>query len=177
MKWNRNEIKDSNIIQCKIIANSNISNIKPSTRLTSMIRKLHDIGRKTWQDAVVSWRDFRHSWITKMSNVILKPSPFNMKPSANDRLHDQYKVVQPVVTDRNISYYQSWICSTNGTTSRATCQPTIMRDCWYDPARLVARSCTTCLRSFVICNRGSRVLNMTIDLAATKFARTITHDF
>ena len=44
-------------------------------------------------------------------------------------------------------------------TSRVNCQSTIMRDWWYDPARLVA------------CNRRSRVLNMTIDLAAT------IHDF
>ena len=31
VKWNRNEIEENNIIQCKIIANSNISNMKPST--------------------------------------------------------------------------------------------------------------------------------------------------
>ena len=30
-------------------------------------------------------------------------------------------------------------------TSRATYQPTIMPDWWYDPARLVARSCTICV--------------------------------
>ena len=94
------------------------------------------------------------------------------------------KVVQPVVSDRN---------NIDITTSRETvpqmarpiawspCQlpdqscdmsPTIIRDRWHDPVRLVARSCTTCLRPLTICNRRSRVLNMTIDLAATKFART-----
>ena len=43
-----------------------------------MTRKLQEIGCKfsqTWQDTVVSRRNFRHSWITKMSNVILKPTP------------------------------------------------------------------------------------------------------
>ena len=76
VKWNRNEIE--NIIQCKIIANSNISNIKPSACHTSITRKLHEIGRKfsqTLQDTVVSGRDFRHSRIKKMSNAILKRAP------------------------------------------------------------------------------------------------------
>ena len=53
-------------------------------------------------------------------------------------------------------------------TSRATCHPAIMRDWCYDPAQLVVRSCTTCLQPLVVCNRRSRVLNMIIDLAATK---------
>ena len=126
VKWNRNEIKENNIIQCKIIANSNISNIKSNTRLTSMTRKLHDIGRKfsqTWQDTVVSRRDFWYSWIKRVSNVILNPRPFNMKPPASgDWLHYQYKIVQPVVTDRKISYHQAWNYSTNGTTNRMVTQ-------------------------------------------------------
>ena len=54
-----------------------------------------------------------------MSNFILYPRPFNMKPPARDEwLHYQYKIMQPVVTDRKISYYQAWNCSTNGTTNR-----------------------------------------------------------
>ena len=41
----------------------------------------------------------------QMSNVILEPSPFNIKPPANDDwLYDHFKVVQPVVTDRNRWY-------------------------------------------------------------------------
>ena len=45
-----------------------------------------------------------------------------------------------------------------------------------DAAWLVAWSCMICPRPLAICKRRSRVLNMTIDLAATKFAPTITHD-
>ena len=33
VKWNRNEIKENNFIQCKIITNFDISNIKSSTPL------------------------------------------------------------------------------------------------------------------------------------------------
>ena len=62
-------------------------------------------------------------------------------------------------------------------TIRVTSQPTIMHEWWNDPARLVSRSCATCLRTITTYNRRCRVLNMTIDLAATKFARTITHFF
>ena len=40
--------------------------------------------------------------------------------------------------------------------------------------RNVALSCATCLLSLKIWNRRSRVLNITIDLAATQFARAIT---
>ena len=50
--WSRNEIKENHIIQCKTIANGNISNIKQSNRFTSMTRNLHEIWRKfsqTWQ--------------------------------------------------------------------------------------------------------------------------------
>ena len=50
-KWNIKWIKETNIIQCKIIANSNISDIKPSNRPTSMTQILHEIGSKfskTW---------------------------------------------------------------------------------------------------------------------------------
>ena len=64
-----------------------ISVTKPSNRLTSMTRKLHEIGRKysqTWQDAVVSIINFRLSYITQMSDVILEPSPFIINPPAND---------------------------------------------------------------------------------------------
>ena len=69
-----------------------------------------------------------------------------------------------------------------GKTNRMVSQPVARLVCpqsyaihwWYDPARLVARSWTTCLRP--IWNRRSCVLNMTTHLAATKFARTITHD-
>ena len=108
--------------------------------------KMHGIGRKFSQHRqgiVVSRRDFGHSWVTKMPLLKLF---YNW--------HDQ---------------------SHGGPVSRqtkcATCEPTIMRDWWYDLARLVARSCTTYLRHLAICNRGSWVLNMTIDLAVTKFAR------
>ena len=45
-KRNRMQFKANNIIQSKIIANSNISNINASIRLSSMTRKLHEIGRK-----------------------------------------------------------------------------------------------------------------------------------
>ena len=74
-----------------------------------------------------------------------------------------FRFVQSVVTDRNGSHYQSWNCHTDDyqshgrpvsrQTSRATCQPTVMRDWWCDPARLVARWRTTCLWPLVICNR------------------------
>ena len=168
----RNWIKENHIIQYKTTAISTISNSKPSYRLTSMTWKLHKIGgkfSKTWQDTVVSRRDFRHSWVVQVSNVILEP---------------MLKVVQPVVTDRNRSYYQSWNCSINGTTNRLVVQSIarpvawlVSPRSWYDPARLVTRSCTTCSRFLAICNRRSRVLNITITLAATKFAGTITHDF
>ena len=61
--------------------------------------------------------------MTQMSNVILKISPFNVKLPAKDIWsHDQFKVMQPVVTDPNKSHHQSWNCSTNGTTNRMVAQ-------------------------------------------------------
>ena len=91
--------------------------------------------------------------------------------------HTTRNKAYPILSYLILNCHQSHDRPVSRQTSRATCQPTIMRDWWYDPARLVARSCTTCLRPLAICNRGSCVLNMTIDLAAIKFARTITHDF
>ena len=44
MKWDRNEIKENSIIKCKIIVNSNISNTKSSSRLTSITRKYMKLG-------------------------------------------------------------------------------------------------------------------------------------
>ena len=46
---------------------------------------------------------------------------------------------------------------------------------WCDHTRLVVRPCKTCLR-LVISKRSQTVLNMTVDLVATDFACTITHD-
>ena len=68
---------------------------------------------------------------------------------------------------------QSHGCPISRQTSRMTCQPIIMHDWWHNLAWLVARSCMTCLWPLAICNRRSSVLNMTINLAVTKFACTI----
>ena len=59
---------------------------------------------KPGKNTVVYRRNFRHSWITHLSKVILEPIPFNIKSATNDDwLHDQFKVAQPVVNDRNRS--------------------------------------------------------------------------
>ena len=86
-EWNEIEIKKNNIIPSEIIANSNISNIKPSTRPTGMTRKLHDIGRKfsqTWQDTVAAGRDFKAFYDHNFFLCYFKTNPFNMNPSTND---------------------------------------------------------------------------------------------
>ena len=100
-----------------------------------------------------------------------------------------FNVVQP---------WQSSLILINRTTSRETVPQMARPIAWshsqspdqsrelsaHDYARLMVRPWTTrrtimydLLRPLAICNRRSRVLNMAIDLFATKFARTTTHDF
>ena len=80
-----------------------------------------------------------------MSNVILKPSPFHMKPSTNDDwLHDQYKVVQPVVTDRSTTSRESVPQVARPIAWSPSQSPDQSRDLTaHDRARLMVRPCTT----------------------------------
>ena len=86
-------------------------------------------------------------------------------------------VVKPVGTACDWSNYWLYDCLTHNhvyTQSRMTGGATT-HEWWYDHTRLVVRPCETCLR-LVIADRSQTVLNMTVDLVATDFARTITHD-
>ena len=141
---------ENHIIQCKINANANISNIKPGNRFTSTTRKLHEIGRKfsqTWQGAVVSRINFRHSYITQMSNVILEPILFNVnRQQMTTGCTTNFKVVQPIVSDGKISYYQSWtVPQMAWPIARPPSQsPDYSRDLSaHNHARLMVRPCTT----------------------------------
>ena len=95
------------------------------------------------------------------------------------RLH-----VPPIMA--NDCKWRSWEVSPIGrTTSRnslwlveiliVTAWHTITHGWWCDQTRLVVRPCKTCLR-LVITDRSQTALDMTVDLVATDFARTITHD-
>ena len=115
-------------------------------------------------------RTINHDWSYLSSSPIVSNRTLTRTTYRDERL--QMEIVGSI---NDWSHNQSEQLVTGRTTDRATVWHTITHNWWCDHTRLVVRSWETCLR-LVIADRSQAILNMTVDLVATDFARTITHD-
>ena len=117
--------------------------------------------RDDWSLIATTSRTITHDWSYLSSSPIVSNRTLTRTTNRGERL--QMDII-------DWSYNQSEQLVTGRTADRATAWHTLTHDWSCDQTRLVVRPCQT------IADRSRTVCNMTVDLVATDFARTITHD-